>query len=433
MSLSVQSNTMALSAKRYLSSATHGLNSSMARLSSGSKINSARDDAAGLQISNRLNAQNHGLEVAMRNASDGVSTLQVADGALNEYTELVLRIRDLSLQAVNDSNSGDDVRAIETEIRTLADELNRIVFTSAFGGDALFSGPLSGDQERDKFEDKVVSFQIGAGSGEVVSCTLPNLNRLHEQKMISTSHSSNLGDPIPDNWRTEKGDYIDIRITDDDQEKVKRIEFSEGEPIEGVVNKINSNLNNKVRLYISKTTDQGGESNNIIGFSYEEGTKQSGTTLLGIEGQNFSSLKNSGGKGVIIESSDSSDIGESGVKRKFNDVLNGGDFGDTDAIENETDYINNRHSLIHFCDLVLTHVDSYRADIGASINRLEGSIKNLSTQNIHTSDSKSRIRDTDFAKETAKLTKEKILSDSTTSMLAQANNLPQSVSGLLAS
>ncbi|MCG7498489.1 flagellin B, partial [Vibrio sp. Of7-15] len=139
MAINVNTNVSAMTAQRYLNNATDGLNKSMERLSSGYKINSAKDDAAGLQISNRLIAQTRGLDVAVRNANDGISMAQTAEGAMKETTSILQRMRDLSLQSANGSNSDADRVAIQEEVTALNDELNRIAETTSFGGTRLLN------------------------------------------------------------------------------------------------------------------------------------------------------------------------------------------------------------------------------------------------------------------------------------------------------
>jgi len=134
MTITVNTNVSAMTAQRYLNKATGDLNTSMERLSSGQQINSAKDDAAGLQISNRLTAQSRGLDVAMRNANDGISIAQTAEGAMNESTSILQRIRDLSLQSANGTNSASERQALHEEVAALQDELNRIAETTSFGG-----------------------------------------------------------------------------------------------------------------------------------------------------------------------------------------------------------------------------------------------------------------------------------------------------------
>ncbi|MCL4152449.1 UNVERIFIED_CONTAM: hypothetical protein GTU68_005161, partial [Idotea baltica] len=153
MSITVNTNVSAMTAQRYLNSATSDVNQSMERLSSGSKINSAKDDAAGLQISNRLNTQTRGLDVAVRNANDGISMMQTAEGAMKETSNILSRVRDLALQSSNGSNTDADRSAIQQEVTALSDEMNRIAETTSFGGTRLLNG---------NFGTK--SFQVGADS-----------------------------------------------------------------------------------------------------------------------------------------------------------------------------------------------------------------------------------------------------------------------------
>ena len=164
MAINVNTNVSAMTAQRYLNQAADGQQKSMERLSSGYKINSAKDDAAGLQISNRLNAQSRGLDMAVKNANDGISIAQVAEGAMNESTNILQRMRDLSLQSANGSNSKAERVAIQEEVTALNDELNRIAETTSFGGNKLLNGTY-GTQ----------SFQIGADSGEAVMLSMGNL------------------------------------------------------------------------------------------------------------------------------------------------------------------------------------------------------------------------------------------------------------------
>lgn len=142
MAITVNTNVPAMTAQRYLNSSTDSLNASMERLSSGYRINSAKDDAAGLQISNRLISQSRGLDVAVRNANDGISIAQTAEGAMNETTNILQRMRDLSLQSANGSNSKAERVAIQEEVTALNNELNRIAETTSFGGNRLLNGTV---------------------------------------------------------------------------------------------------------------------------------------------------------------------------------------------------------------------------------------------------------------------------------------------------
>src|SRR5690554_3155298 len=143
MALTVNSNIASLNAQRNLGTSTSNLSTSLERLASGSRINSAKDDAAGLQISNRLTSQINGLNVAVRNANDGISIAQTAEGAMQESTNILQRMRDLALQAANGSNSDDDRAALQKEVTQLQDELTRIAERTAFGGQNLLDGSFT--------------------------------------------------------------------------------------------------------------------------------------------------------------------------------------------------------------------------------------------------------------------------------------------------
>src|SRR5690606_2389866 len=158
------SNIASLNAQRNLQGSTNALTTAMERLSSGSRINSAKDDAAGLQISNRLTSQINGLNVAVRNANDGISIAQTAEGALQESTNILQRMRELTLQAANGSNSDEDKASLNQEVTELQSELDRIAETTSFGEVKLLDG---------SFEDK--RFQVGAyadGTGNVITLSI---------------------------------------------------------------------------------------------------------------------------------------------------------------------------------------------------------------------------------------------------------------------
>jgi flagellin len=165
MSLTVNTNITSLSVQKNLNTAHDALSTSMSRLSSGLKINSAKDDAAGLQIANRLTSQINGLGVAVKNANDGISIAQTAEGAMQESTNILQRMRELALQSANGSNSSDDRKSLQQEFGALTGELNRIAGTTTFGGRNLLDGSFSN-----------TSFQVGANSNETISFGMGNLS-----------------------------------------------------------------------------------------------------------------------------------------------------------------------------------------------------------------------------------------------------------------
>ncbi|MDP7591927.1 MAG: flagellin, partial [Litorilituus sp.] len=164
MALSVNTNISSLNAQRNLTKSGDGLATSMQRLSSGMRINSAKDDAAGLQISNRLTSQINGLGVAQRNANDGISMAQTAEGAMQESTSILQRMRELALQAANGSNSSADREALQKEVAALQTELTRIADTTSFGSQKLLDGTFG-----------TKSFQVGANANETISVSLSSI------------------------------------------------------------------------------------------------------------------------------------------------------------------------------------------------------------------------------------------------------------------
>jgi flagellin len=165
MSLSVNTNITSLGVQKNLNKASDALSTSMSRLSSGLKINSAKDDAAGLQIANRLTSQINGLNVAVKNANDGISIAQTAEGAMQESTNILQRMRELALQSANGSNSDDDRTSLNQEFTALSGELNRISNTTTFGGKNLLDGSFQN-----------TSFQVGASANETISFGMGNLS-----------------------------------------------------------------------------------------------------------------------------------------------------------------------------------------------------------------------------------------------------------------
>ncbi len=165
MTISVHSNYASLVTQNTLAKTNNALTTSMERLSTGFRINSASDDAAGLQIANRLEAQTRGMGVAMRNAQDGISMMQTAEGAMDEMTNIAMRMSDLALQANNGTNSADDKNALDSEYKALATELDSIMKNTTYGGQSLL------DSATGAFKDGV-SFQIGSTSGETLSVNL---------------------------------------------------------------------------------------------------------------------------------------------------------------------------------------------------------------------------------------------------------------------
>ena len=376
MSISVNTNISAMTAQRYMNNATAAQTDSMEKLSSGSKINSAADDASGLQISNRMTAQTRGLDVAVRNANDGMSIAQTAEGAMKETTNVLQRLRDLSLQSSNGSNTDADRQAMQEEASSLTDELNRIAETTSFAGTRLING---------EFGTK--SFQIGADSGEAVAMTL-NSMRADESTMGGKSYFAEEGRDI--NWTVGK-ENTQFNVTYNDKignEQKINITAKAGDDIEELATYIN------------------GQTNELSASVTEEGVLQ-----VFMSGETISSPLEFNGS-------------------LANELKMGGESDDTVAPMNLTT-VGGAQRSIDVIDAALEFVDSNRANLGAFQNRFESAIKNLTNINENITDSNSQIKDTDFAKETTNLTKNQILSQSSASIFAQAKQAPNMAMSLL--
>ncbi|MBA5763467.1 flagellin [Vibrio sp. 404] len=378
MTITVNTNVAAMTAQRYLNKATGDLNTSMERLSSGQQINSAKDDAAGLQISNRLTAQSRGLDVAMRNANDGISIAQTAEGALNESTSILQRIRDLSLQSANGTNSGSERQAINEEVNALQDELNRIAETTSFGGRKLLNGSFG-----------EASFQIGASSGEAMIMGLTSVraddSRMGGQSFIATNGKDNT-------WGVEAGkNDMTIDFTTKSGEVVSlAIQAKLGDDIEELATYLNGQTD-----LLKASVDEEGKLQMFAAEPNLQGNITFGGNLASDLG-----LTSGPGTNATVQSIDVTTVGGA-------------------------------QNSVGIIDSALKYVDSQRADLGAKQNRLSHSINNLANIQENVEASNSRIRDTDFAKETTAMTKAQILQQAGTSILAQAKQLPNSAMTLL--
>ncbi|MDP5254275.1 MULTISPECIES: flagellin [unclassified Vibrio] len=384
MAINVNTNVSAMTAQRYLNKASNDLNTSMERLSSGNKINSAKDDAAGLQISNRLTSQSRGLEVAMRNANDGISIAQTAEGAMNESTSVLQRMRDLAIQSANGTNSDAERAALNEESTALQDELNRIAETTSFGGRRLLNGTF-GD----------ASFQIGSNAGEAMIMGLTSI-RADDSRMGGITFMSESGKDK--NWQV-KPENSDLTIV---------IPRNPAEVKDGESDEVTININAKTGDDIEEVaTYINGQSDLVNASVTEDGKLQVFVAKPNIHGE----ISFSGGL--------ASDLGivDEPVKTTVQDI-------DLTSVQGS-------QNAISVLDAALQYVDSQRADLGAKQNRLMHSINNLANVQENVNASNSRIKDTDFAKETTQMTKAQILQQAGTSILAQAKQLPSAATQLL--
>lgn len=486
MALTVNTNIASLNTQRNLNASSNSLNTSLQRLSTGARINSAKDDAAGLQISNRLTNQISGLNQATRNANDGISLAQTAEGALQQSTAILQRIRDLSIQAATGSNSADDRAALQKEVTAQQAELSRIAETTTFGGRKLLDGSFG-----------TTSFQVGSKAYETIDVTLRDASssKLGSYQVGGGASTNSAGASAAATTKTGtlitgsggafssgtvtvvgNGQTKDIDITATDSAKSiaqkfdgsisglsatartvvqADVNFTSGAATfnitvgsntvqmvgvtsnEDLTNQINSNAG---KLGLTANYDKQSDKITITsstGETIEFGTatgSSAGTIDVAVQGNDgtfgaAADVKAAGGKAfgyVQLDSPTSFAVTGSTTEvfsqsaSTLNTVANV-DISTADGAQR----------AIAVIDSALAAIDSQRADLGAVQNRFDNTISNLQNISENASAARSRIKDTDFAAETATLSKNQVLQQAGTAILAQANQLPQSVLSLL--
>ncbi|AQZ33248.1 flagellin [Ectopseudomonas toyotomiensis] len=515
MALTVNTNVASLNTQRNLGASSKGLDTSLQRLSTGFRINSAKDDAAGLQISNRLTSQINGLGVATRNANDGISLAQTAEGALQQSTGILQRMRDLALQAANGSNGATERAALQGEVAQLQQELNRISETTSFGGRKILDGSF-GSQ----------SFQVGANAFETINVSVGSaatdrigINRHTTQAggsgytpstgigsgaFASGSFTANTSGSV----YTASGAFqIESKFSNGRTDIIRTASGSASEIARSVNSKsdetgVTAQARTVARLggfeaaasgasnpdglntisfklfgANSKTTAKDGVS---ISATIKDPTdlsaladainKETGKTgISAISKGNEIELVSSRGDAIVLGELATTSGGASITAYDFTGETAYGSgtvtsgqgfrvdgevrFEAADAfqiIDNESQVASgSAFSVLNAVNTIdistafgaqdalgiingaISNIDSQRAQLGAVQNRFENTIANLQNIGENASAARSRIRDTDFAAETSELTKNQILQQAGTAILAQANQLPQAVLSLL--
>ncbi|ABI71026.1 flagellin [Shewanella frigidimarina] len=481
MAISVNTNVTSMKAQGNLNKAQSNTATSMERLSSGLRINSAKDDAAGLQISNRMTSQINGIGVAMRNANDGISIAQTAEGALSESTNILQRMRDLSLQSANGSNSSSDRASMQTEIDALSEELTRIADTTAFGGQKLLDGSY-GSQ----------AFQVGSDANQTISISLRSsaAENIGGQKITGAGTAAGTtalttgapafgaGTLTITNDATGQAGLVSAAVTDTANTYASKINALEGTT--GVSARahteieitsdyaaaltggtIGSSRTGAPTTDISSVTSAQGLVDTINADSSNTGltakldAESGNVRIASLDGDNITttqvggatftidSVVNGVADGAAIDaavaagttslgaieltSTSSFSMVESAVTGAFNGLTSSDDL--VSSIDITT--ASGAQSAISAIDGAIATIDSQRADLGAVQNRMDFTISNLSNIQNNVTDARSRIQDVDFAAESATLSKQQILSQASSAMLAQANQLPQVALSLL--
>ncbi|RYV02647.1 flagellin [Shewanella sp. OPT22] len=397
MAITVNTNVTAMRAQGNTNRANMLVSQSMQRLSSGLRINSAKDDAAGLAISNRLTSQIRGMDVAMRNASDGISVAQTAEGALQESTNILQRMRDLSLQAANDSNSADDRVNLQKEVTALIAEMDRIATNTTFGSQNILDGTYTSK-----------SFQVGAFANETISMDIASaatseLGLGGAKSVAATFSTGNISDILTGG---NGGGVIEFDYTPNGAGSATTVAVN----ISGVTTA--AQLATAIESAFS-----------TAGASGVTATETSGTVVLGGSIENGAALTASS----LLDDDGSTTITLGSLLAVGNDDTVAGSNVSTVDIGTAS----GAQSAIAVIDAAIKSIDDQRADLGAIQNRMSHTINNLASIQNNVSDARSRILDVDFARETSEMTKQQILLQSSSAMLAQANQIPQIALSLL--
>ena len=382
MALTVNTNIASLSVQKNLTKASNSLTTSMTRLSTGLRINSAKDDAAGSQISNRLTSQVKGLNVAVKNAQDANSIAQAAEGALQESTNILQRMRELALQSANGSNSTEDQTSLNQEFKSLTAELTRISQTTTFGGGTsgikLLDGTAGGTG--------TLTFQVGANANETVSFTLGDMSASAlkgTSVLASKTGSAVTADTEGSGGTVSAAGSLTINGT--------TVNIAKGASANDIAAAINTNVT--------------GVSANVT----------SGKLVL------------TSGKDIDMTTGAASDdlattlgLGDATAQTSYNSVDK---LSISDAPSSQ--------AATQVIDAALKQIDTQRSALGAIQNRLDSTISNLQNVAENATAARSTIQDVDFASETAEMTKQQTLQQAATAVLAQANQLPSAVLKLL--
>ena len=389
MALTINTNVASLNAQRNLGASQSNLNKSMQRLSSGLRINSAKDDAAGLAISDRMTAQIRGLNQATRNANDGISLAQTAEGALQESTNILQRMRELAVQSANDTNSASDRSSLNDEVGQLKAELDRIAQTTEFNGTNVLDGSMSN-----------AVFQVGANAGANQTISFG----------ITSAKAEDLGaegvEAVAET--AAEGSWNGFEIT------AKTGGLAGNKSYDVVVKAAATSSGT-----LSATLANGTLTVTLAAAAASNTATAIGAAISGVTGLN-ATVDVSGAGTVSTDSSGSL-------------TLNGGFDQIMTKTVDQVSVASRDAALgaIKSIDQALADVDTVRGGLGAVQNRFESTIANLNNVSENLSAARSRILDADIAQETSAMTKNNILQQAGVSILAQANQAPQLALSLL--
>ncbi len=391
----INTNVMSMTAQRNLSGSASSLATSMQRLSSGLRVNSAKDDAAGLAISERMNSQVRGLNVAARNANDGISLAQTAEGALGKVGDMLQRMRELAVQSANASNNADDRKALQSEVTQLRQEIDRVAKTTSFNGTKLLDGSFAN-----------ATFQVGANAGEGIA--IESIVSAKSDTLGTTTVSSS--DVIAVDVETDNAtDGVALAAGD------LTIEDAAGNAIDlGPIGAATTNEQRTSQI-VDAINAKSSDTDIFAKIEYDAAGAVTGYSV-------FSSSR----------TLDGTEFGGSFAADPTGDI-GGATYADADFALTDID-INSfgaAQLAMKVIDTSIDSINSSRADLGALQSRFENAVANINITGENLSAARGRIVDADFAKETSNLSRAQILQQAGTAMVAQANQAPQNVLSLL--
>ncbi len=393
---SINTNIPSLNAQRNLTASAGSLATSMQRLSSGLRVNSAKDDAAGLAIAERMSVQTRGFSVAARNANDGISLAQTAEGALGKVGDMLQRMRELAVQSANSTNSAADRTALQAEVKQLADEIDRVGKTTTFNNQKILNGSFAG-----------AVFQVGANSGDNITVgALTNSTATGLADIDFSFNTANAGisaSSITTLTAIASGN-LSISISGGSTYDLGAIDAAStgDERLGQVVEAINrKTADTGVTAYLTKA-DNGTYSVDLYSSTLNTSGVGATVALTGF------TATTTGVSATTLSASTSTGIDTLSVTTQSNSWI-----------------------ALKKLDSAIDQVNSARAKLGAVQSRFESAVGNIGIMVENISASRGRIMDADFAKETANLSRTQILQQAGTAMVAQANQLPQGVLALL--
>jgi len=387
MGFRINTNVAAMNSHMYSERTNKALDKSLTALSSGLRINSAADDASGLSIANSLRQQSQGLGQAINNANDGIAIAQTADGALDEYTNIIDTIRTKSIQAASDGQTLDTRQSIQADIERLTQEAQNIASTTTFNGQTLLNGG---------YKDK--SFQIGAYSGQTV-----NINIKDSQVSQVGEFALSDGTAITDTGNTD----LSVSATDANGAKIS-VSYT---TVSG-----NTSLQNAQALVDAFNTQA------------QQAEGASGSTVQSsIRASVIETTAGSGNYGIRLDSAEKITIdSESGTGLTTQDKNLDNALSTIDVTTKE-----GAQRAIITADYSLRDIDKTRSDIGSVQNQLDSTVRNISVTQVNVTSAESQIRDVDFAAESANFNKQNLLAQSGSYAMSQANSVQQNVMRLL--